>query len=192
MDKNSKKLKANKNVLNKEFNSRCRVCWVVWLASPPLQWLHYSLLLSYNVVTEENASAYFKGKGQLRMMMMMMLMYVVLSICFAHFHFNFQVPTFPQLSFHDPAPSKKAVVVCCTFSCWFLRVGGSSESVDQASVKRKSCSPDSQTSTCLFSASVGVSAHCHWALPAWCASDGDKRWLRKKSCVMETHSKHLL
>lgn len=101
--------------------------------------------------------------------------------CFAYFHFSFRVPTFPKMPFHDPPGEQQRV--CCAqllVSC----VGRSSESIVRSSerlVKRKSCSPDSQTSTCLFSASVGVSAHCSWFLPACFVNIGPKWRLEREA-----------
>lgn len=91
----------------------------------------------------------------------------------------FQVPTFPKMPLRDPPESSGEV--CFALRCWFWCVGGSSESEDQASVKRKSCSPDSQTSTRLFSAAVGVSAHCSWFLPACFVNAGAKWRLRREA-----------
>ncbi len=85
--------------------------------------------------------------------------------------------------------------VCCV-QLLVLCVGRSSKSIVRSSerlVKRKSCSPDSQTPTCLFSASVGVSAHYSWFLPACFVNIGAK-WRLKREAVWfwgaETKPRH--
>lgn len=72
-----------------------------------------------------------------------------------------------QLRWIFCSPVRAAGSLLVSLTCrWLMRVRW----IKQRLVERKSCSPDSQTSTCLFSAAVGVSAHDSWSLLVWSAN----------------------
>ncbi len=112
--------------------------------------------------------------------------------CFTFYHFSFQVPPFPRMPLCDPTQQQWVCYVQLFVSC----VGGLSENIagsGERLVKRKSCSPDSQTSVRLFSACVGVSAHCSSFLPAHSVNTRAK-WRLEREAVWswrtETEPRH--
>lgn len=112
--------------------------------------------------------------------------YVFYFTLFTHLALAFAFLHFPKCI--SLTPGEQLWVCCIQLSVWC--VGGSSESIVRSSkrlVKRKSCSPDSQTSTCLFSAPVGVSAHRSWFLPL-----RDFENTGGKSCFSRTKPEHFL